>query len=106
METLNIFKCPKCESPIDGGNGYCRACYAAYKRHESTNPEARKKRIARSRAYKALKKGLIFKHNCALCHSEQSEMHHPDYNNPLDVIWLCEQCHTEIHVLERKALCA
>lgn len=98
--------CPKCESPIDGGNSYCRYCYSEYKRIEkSTNAEANKKDLARKKANRALLKGLIFKHDCS-CGSTESQMHHPNYDKPLDVVWYCKKCHEAFHALERKVLCA
>ena len=30
------------------------------------------------------------------------EGHHPDYDNPLDVVWLCRPCHRVHHALLRK----
>lgn len=99
--------CPKCESPIDGANVYCRYCYAEYRRKQRlVDKDERIKHRARAKAQRAVSNGLIFKHNCALCKSENSEMHHPDYSKPLDVIWLCEPCHNHLHSLERKAKCA
>lgn len=99
--------CPKCDSPIDGANVYCRHCYAHYKRSLiGLDPEVKKRQRAREKANKAYLNGLIFKHNCALCGNSETEMHHPDYNKPLDVVWLCEPCHIELHIIERKALCA
>lgn len=98
--------CPKCDNQIDGNNNYCRFCYSHYKRMERiSNPEAYKKDKARGKARIALKKSLIFKHDCS-CGSTESEMHHPDYDKPLEVVWYCRKCHDAFHVLERKALCA
>lgn len=35
---------------------------------------------------------------CERCHRYfKTQAHHPDYNKPLDVMWLCENCHKEIH---------
>lgn len=30
-------------------------------------------------------------------HKAQLHGHHADYTRPLDVVWLCAQCHTDIH---------
>lgn len=98
--------CPKCESPIDGANVYCRHCYAEYRRNERLfNSEARIKHRVRAKAQRAFLSGLILKHDCAICKSKDSEMHHPDYSKPLEVIWLCEKCHNNLHALERKSIC-
>ncbi len=41
------------------------------------------------------------KDNCEKCGHDFSEFkreaHHPDYSRPLDVIWLCKQCHGQLH---------
>ena len=53
------------------------------------------KSIARQELNCALKTGKIIKpKNCALCGKEKKlTAHHPDHSKPLDVIWLCYECH-------------
>lgn len=102
-------KCRDCDSNLDEFNissswpEYCRACYNYYKSNRYKDPKYKAKHSARKKAYDALKAGKIFKFNCAICDSDKSQMHHPDYSKPLDVYWLCKKCHTELHVLERRA---
>jgi hypothetical protein len=31
------------------------------------------------------------------CKETKTEGHHPDYNEPLTVLWLCKKHHTEVH---------
>lgn len=38
---------------------------------------------------------------CMLC-GEKAEAHHPDYDRPLDVVWLCVQHHKQAHALARE----
>lgn len=34
---------------------------------------------------------------CSICGKSPSEMHHPDYNQPLLIIHLCRNCHNKLH---------
>lgn len=101
----NCCKCNVKLTPLTIAKGHadkCRACYAAYMRWlYKTKPD---RHLARTNAYKRFKKGIIVKENCVLCGNSDSEMHHPDYSKPNDVVWLCRKCHVEMHELERKAL--
>lgn len=55
---------------------------------------------------KAIEKKIVLrKTHCEKCgdHGEMKDgrskiqAHHPDYNKPLDVMWLCQECHHEWH---------
>lgn len=63
------------------------------------NPE---KYAAHSAVSSALRSGKLQKETCAVCGDENSQAHHNDYTKPLDVVWLCQQHHAQVHVDERK----
>lgn len=44
----------------------------------------------------AVKMGRLVKQPCS-CGNPRSEGHHEDYTKPLDVIWMCRQCHAAYH---------
>jgi hypothetical protein len=64
-------------------------------------PESHKqlKRIAYNRWKRYLREhGELIPDRCSLCHTiGPVNAHHPDYNKPLEVQWLCDSCHGEIH---------
>jgi hypothetical protein len=43
------------------------------------------------------KKGDIEKQPCEKCGRPDSQAHHPDYEKPLSVVWLCPVCHGKEH---------
>jgi hypothetical protein len=45
---------------------------------------------------RALKFGKLVKESCAICDATNTEAHHEDYNDPLEVIWLCNYHHKNI----------
>lgn len=45
----------------------------------------------------ALKNGILEKQCCEVCGNEEAEAHHDNYNEPLNVRWLCKECHDEWH---------
>lgn len=53
---------------------------------------------ARREVSKAKEKGIIIQEPCSVCGESITEAHHIDYNKPLDVVWLCNQHHREIHI--------
>lgn len=46
---------------------------------------------------KAIDSGEIQKQPCEICGEDKAEAHHDDYNKPLEVRWLCRNCHKEWH---------
>lgn len=59
--------------------------------------EFRKRMLARSHAKNAQNRGQIKQSPCEKCGSADSQKHHQDYSKPLEVIWLCRDCHKAIH---------
>lgn len=37
--------------------------------------------------------GKLIQRPCYLCGNEKSEAHHPDYDKPLEVVWVCRKHH-------------
>lgn len=52
---------------------------------------------ARQIAYDALRRGKLAKQACEYCGNLDVRMHHDDYSKPLDVKWLCVECHRIEH---------
>jgi len=46
----------------------------------------------------AVRDGRVIKFPCFICGSK-AHAHHPDYDRPLDVIWLCPKHHKEAHAI-------
>lgn len=70
---------------------------ARQKRYKEKHKE---KYRARTQVCIAVKWGRLIKPNaCSRCLKQggKIEGHHPDYNKPLDVIWLCPACHAAEH---------
>lgn len=57
----------------------------------------RVKDSARSYAGVYLKRGKIERESCVDCGNPESQMHHPDYGRPLEIVWLCRPCHMLRH---------
>ena len=65
--------------------------------YATKDPDYKKKRNARSRVMKALKDGRLTRpEHCTKCGKEgKPEAHHVDYDKPLEVQWLCTNCHVK-----------
>lgn len=58
------------------------------------------KKVAHESVSQAIKKGNLIKPSkCQICGDEPNKLsgHHHDYEKPLDVVWCCQQCHSNIH---------
>lgn len=46
----------------------------------------------------AIRKGTLERKPCAVCGTTKKvQAHHPDYRQPLEVIWLCQTHHLKVH---------
>lgn len=69
-----------------------RTAYA--KRYRKEHPT---KQAAHNKVAKALRTGALVRQPCAVCQKKKTEAHHPDYAQPLNVVWLCSQHHKDAH---------
>lgn len=58
-------------------------------------PYNSKKDTARSLVDYHLRKGNIKKKPCARCGAKNAEADHSNYDQPLNVTWLCRDCHAK-----------
>lgn len=107
----------KDRTTISGYDHRCRECNRKRVRTHRLNPECKKlaaqlmseyrrknkeKVQARNKVHYHVKVGNMSKPEiCSVCKcSGKIEAHHQDYSKPLDVIWLCNQCHKGKHNAE------
>ncbi len=60
------------------------------------------KRRAHAAVAKAVEDGTLTPRVCAMCRSNESEAHHPDYFQPLSVVWMCRSHHQKEHSALRR----
>lgn len=119
-------RCTKCgvEKPLSGfyrdrthKDGWCTQCKACRKAYSASKrgkeAQRRGSRRKRKRFPEKIKATNIVNHAirdgklerptiCPSCDTETFvEAHHPDYTKPLDVDWLCKECHKKLHRKER-----
>lgn len=63
-------------------------------RWRARNPRAY---LAHLSVKNALRLGVIVQQPCAVCGEANAEAHHPDYDRPLTVTWLCRKHHKALH---------
>lgn len=100
-------KCSKCNKPLEdnryGKYRYCLSCHNEWsrlyrKKYSQKSDIQKKKSNCRSYANVYQKRGKLIKKNCLICNSEISEKHHENYDKPLEIIWLCRNCHIKLHM--------
>jgi len=95
-----------CNNPTRSPNQrYCRGCHAENNRKNRKQscdytPLERMKAHARSLANNARRDGKLIPKPCQ-CGSIYVEMHHHDYSKPLEITWICQKCHLDLHENER-----
>lgn len=63
-------------------------------KHRKNNPD---KYRARTAIGNALRDGRIERDSCIHCQNPETQAHHHDYSKPLDVVWVCFDCHRKHH---------
>lgn len=99
--------CCKCEigpAMRQERSSYCLPCHAEAMRdwrkahpYKTRNVVERFKSTVRAIANVYQRRGKIEKCPCYFCGDAQAEKHHPDYSQPLLVVWLCRKCHLQVH---------
>ncbi len=111
----------RCKSRPLGRDYRCKDCFRVIRRHLDKTPKRilKSKQWLRSEKGKALyrrryaenklqfrahrtiqrliKAGVIKRQNCEVCGENNGSAHHPDYSKPLEVVWLCQKHHSEVH---------
>jgi hypothetical protein len=65
----------------------------AHERYCDNHPERRRATITLNNA---VRDGKVQRQPCWVC-GEKAHGHHPDYDRPLEVVWLCPPHHRETH---------
>lgn len=65
-----------------------------------TDEDRKRQRRAGRLVNRALAQGTLAKTCCEVCGAVEVEAHHPDYDAPLSVVWLCRKHHQECHPLK------
>ena len=83
-----------------------------YDRDRAANPTRKARQVETTRRWReadprrahchnavryAVKTGQLIKTTCARCNHEKAYAHHDSYDEPLNVMWLCQPCHKQRH---------
>jgi len=81
-----------------GTDAFKASHQAANERYRDSHPNRTK---ARNAVGNAIRDGKLAKQPCFTC-GAAAEAHHPDYDRPLDVVWLCDTHHKQAHAIVRE----
>ena len=70
---------------------------AGQQRKYANDPLLRMKHEARWQTHRAIKSGKLKRAPCVQCGAAKAEAHHADYYKPLEITWLCKECHRMEH---------
>jgi ribosomal protein S27AE len=62
-----------------------------------TDPEHAKRVRARQRMGRRVQRGTLPRQPCERCGAPEAQTHHPDYDKPTEIRWLCPKCHGAEH---------
>ncbi len=116
---------PRSKSRYLGRGYWCTVCRRQYDREHDKKPERKEasrqyqkseqgrltinkrlrldyrqnkhKYTAKRLVEEKIRNGTMIKTPCIKCGDKRSLGHHPDYAKPLEVIWLCQKHHSEVH---------
>ena len=118
------YKHPK---TADGYQEKCKSCHRLfvgqnrlknlgrirqYDRDRAANPARKARQVETTRRWReadprrthchnvvryAVKTGRLTKTGCERCQCEKAYAHHDSYDEPLNVMWLCQPCHKQRH---------
>ena len=102
---FHMKQCSKCKNPVEESRPkqrYCKSCHKEWQgkyrpKHSELSDEQRKKANARSYVNVYIRRGSMTKNSCCICGEQKVEMHHDNYDTPLDVKWFCRKHHMEHH---------
>lgn len=55
--------------------------------------EIRLRKRAQNAVHVAIRNKILKRKPCEICGNLKAQAHHEDYNEPLEVKWLCQSCH-------------
>ena len=71
--------------------------YRLYDKNRLRIPKPPEKVFARNTLNHAIEHGKVTRQSCTQCGQQDAQAHHPDYAQPLQVVWLCWTHHMQIH---------
>ena len=74
------------------------------KAHRKSYAKFKDRWITRGKTRYAIKMGKLVKEPCEVCGELKVHAHHDDYTKPLQVRWLCQKHHTELHEKLKKII--